>query len=299
FLLKRYAAKWTYYAWLIIIIGLIIPFRPEINMSLIEVNLPFVSTENEAQMAAPGDDSFQSIRQEQPLPYDQSNGINPHTSYDSSEIGEELVTDSNVHLPMEVHTEGTHAEFSNIHGEVISTSATVYPEEQGKVLTSDVGWSSMIFAIWLAGVIAYLVYQLQYYYRFIQTLYRWSEDIHQSAITSVFETLKNSMNIKTNVLLKQSSIIDTPMLIGLMKPTIVLPHSNYDSHELRFVLTHELVHYKRKDVWVKALTMVATAMHWFNPLLYVMSKAISTQCEISCDEAVVKRIDQNGRREYG
>ncbi len=303
FLLKRYAAKWTYYAWLIIIIGLIIPFRPEINMSLIEVNLPFASTENGAQMVAPGDDSFQSMEFQQAR-----NGEEQQSIFHNGEAMEQGAIDAN---SVDEDVEGT-----NVYGEVpFYTTAlqdngageattdhsvlTSNTEEQNKLITSIVGWTAIVFAIWLTGALSYLIYQLHTYRSFSRTVRRWSVLIEDVAITYVYRQLQKDMGITKNIPLKYSAIIDTPMLIGYVNPTIVLPRTNYQLNELRFVLTHELVHYKRKDMWVKALTMVATAMHWFNPLLYMISKAISSQCEISCDEAVVKRIDQNGRREYG
>uniref|UniRef100_UPI001008A811 M56 family metallopeptidase n=1 Tax=Longirhabdus pacifica TaxID=2305227 RepID=UPI001008A811 len=316
FLLKRYAAKWTYYAWLIIIIGLIIPFRPEINMSLIEVNLPFASTENEAQMVAPGDSSFQSMEFEQAR-----NGEEQQSFFYSGEAMEQGAidassVDADVARYTDVGSANAVAERTNVNGEVpFYTTAlqdngageattdhsvlTSNTEEQTTLITSIVGWTAIVFAIWLTGALSYLIYQLHTYRSFSRTVRRWSVLIDDVAITHVYRQLQKDMGIKTNISLKYSSIIDTPMLIGYLKPTIVLPRTSYQLNELRFVLTHELVHYKRKDMWVKALTMVATAIHWFNPLLYVMSKAISSQCEISCDEAVVKRIDQNGRREYG
>ncbi len=296
FLLKRYAAKWTYYAWLIVIIGLIIPFRPEMNMSLIEVTLPFANGD-EALLTeeARNDNTLSSMNEQQMM---QPNADKQEESFQAVSFEEGRATDSSLDLASDLNTQvvtqnETASELAD------GSVASVYTEEQGKLFTSNVLWSYMIFAIWLTGVMAYFMYQIHTYYRFKKTLYRWSDDILDTNIKYTFENIKKTMDIKTNVSLKQSYVIDTPMLIGMTKSTIVLPHRNYNSHELRFVLTHELVHYKRKDMWVKALTMVATAMHWFNPLLYVISKAISSQCEISCDEAVVKRIDQNGRREYG
>uniref|UniRef100_UPI0013E8CD71 M56 family metallopeptidase n=1 Tax=Longirhabdus pacifica TaxID=2305227 RepID=UPI0013E8CD71 len=324
FLLKRYAAKWTYYAWLIIIIGLIIPFRPEINMSLIEVNLPFASTESEAGMTTPGDDSFQSMEfkqavdgeEQQSFFYsaeameqgaldvasadkDVANSDKDVASYNTNMVStNEDVEDTNVNGEVPFYTTSLQ---DNGAGEATTDNSVLASntEEQNKLITSIVGWTAIVFAIWLTGALSYLIYQLHTYRSFSRTVRRWSVLIEDVAITYVYRQLQKDMGITKNIPLKYSAIIDTPMLIGYVNPTIVLPRTNYQLNELRFVLTHELVHYKRKDMWVKALTMVATAMHWFNPLLYVMSKAISSQCEISCDEAVVKRIDQNGRREYG
>lgn len=49
-----------------------------------------------------------------------------------------------------------------------------------------------------------------------------------------------------------------------------------------------MIHLKRNDLWIKALVLVANALHWFNPLVYVLRKDIHMWSELSCDEEVVK-----------
>lgn len=88
------------------------------------------------------------------------------------------------------------------------------------------------------------------------------------------------------------------MMIGIINPLILLPQTNYSSGELSFILRHELVHWKRKDLWYKALVLLATTIHWFNPIVYLMAKTIAIQCEVSCDAEVVRNTDMNGRRQY-
>ncbi len=58
--------------------------------------------------------------------------------------------------------------------------------------------------------------------------------------------------------------------------------------ELSFILEHELIHYKRKDVGDKSMVMLAAAIHRFNPVVYLMARSITLQCELSCDAEVMK-----------
>ena len=92
---------------------------------------------------------------------------------------------------------------------------------------------------------------------------------------------------------------DTPMLIGILKPMIVLPNLYLVDEELEMVLEHELTHYRRKDLIVKLAMLIANAIHWFNPLVYALSKQLSIMCELSCDEKVVLQMDNPERRLYG
>lgn len=53
--------------------------------------------------------------------------------------------------------------------------------------------------------------------------------------------------------------------------------------DMGMVIHHELIHLKRKDLWVKAFTLGASALHWFNPLVHILQKDIHTWSELSCD----------------
>lgn len=87
-------------------------------------------------------------------------------------------------------------------------------------------------------------------------------------------------------------------MIGFIKPKILLPKESFPENQLEFILKHELIHYKRKDVWYKCLVLFAASIHWFNPVVYLMTKAIGNQCEISCDAEVVQNADFNLRQQY-
>jgi beta-lactamase regulating signal transducer with metallopeptidase domain len=93
--------------------------------------------------------------------------------------------------------------------------------------------------------------------------------------------------------------IKTPMMIGFVRPTVLLPRFEIPSDELRSILKHELIHFKRRDLWCKALMFVTLSLHWFNPIVHVMLKRTMELCEISCDERVLKGANEKSRAEYG
>ena len=59
---------------------------------------------------------------------------------------------------------------------------------------------------------------------------------------------------------------------------------------LRMVFLHELSHYKRGDLWVKAFSLAIAALHWFNPLCYILVNAIDKQCELALDERLIQKM---------
>jgi len=89
------------------------------------------------------------------------------------------------------------------------------------------------------------------------------------------------------------------MLVGFFKPIIVLPDMKFSEKELDVILAHELTHFRRKDVLVKFIILLVNAAHWFNPAVYVLNKQINALCELSCDEKVVKGMDESNRKFYG
>jgi beta-lactamase regulating signal transducer with metallopeptidase domain len=91
----------------------------------------------------------------------------------------------------------------------------------------------------------------------------------------------------------------TPMLVGLLKPRIILPECEYSDEQLQAVLLHELTHLRRKDILVKWLSVLACAVHWFNPFVWLVRREIDRACELSCDEAVIAKLDKSGRQTYG
>ena len=231
FLEKRYAAKWRYYAWLVIVIGLVIPFRPDLNTVLISMDVPTPPV------------NIQQI------------------------------------VPDNTATGG------------IGTD-TVRP------VLPTIRWYQMGFCLWMAGTAAVIAYHALRHRRFMRLLNRWCEEITNQPIVDTLQKLKKEMGISKEVQLKMCSFIQSPMLIGLRRPAILLPSASFHTHELVFILRHELVHLKRNDLWYKALVLLATAIHWFNPVVYLMAKAIAAQCEISCDERTLQGASFQQRKQY-
>ena len=80
---------------------------------------------------------------------------------------------------------------------------------------------------------------------------------------------------------------------------LYLPDEALSEQEALFVFRHELTHLKRGDLWLKLLLTAARAVHWFNPLVYLMARFAQEDIELACDDAVVRGMDGAQRRAYG
>lgn len=90
-------------------------------------------------------------------------------------------------------------------------------------------------------------------------------------------------------------------LFGLLRPAIYLtPISlEQDGTPNRYVLEHELTHYRRLDHLWGALRLCLLALYWFDPLVWLAAALSREDCELACDEAALKRLGDGARAEYG
>ncbi len=152
--------------------------------------------------------------------------------------------------------------------------------------------------IWMMGSLAFMVTHLISYVRYKNlALKRGSIVRDKGILRRVFE-LKRELQIKDSVHIIEYPEAASPMVIGFLQPVLILPETQYDPVEQYFILKHELVHLKRRDVFIKLLLVAANAVHWFNPLVWIMQKEAAVDMELSCDERVTQGADHAARKAY-
>jgi hypothetical protein len=132
----------------------------------------------------------------------------------------------------------------------------------------------------------------------MRTTRRWSEAVQSGNAYELLQELRGEAGVARPVSLYRCPCVNTPMAMGIVHTRILLPHLDFDAGELRYVLMHELVHLKRKDLFYRILTLIATAVHWFNPVVYMTGRATTLLSEISCDDEVVRGADADARLRY-
>ena len=154
------------------------------------------------------------------------------------------------------------------------------PDAGGNPTYVSLEWTDLmvIFGqyVWLLGVAAMVVYSILSYVR-----------------------LRRRMAVKIplgdGVYLADE--ISFPFVIGILKPKIYLP-STMGEQERVFVLAHERHHIRRLDPLWKALAFLALTLHWFNPLVWVAFILAGKDMEMSCDEAVIRRMGEQVCADY-
>ena len=145
-------------------------------------------------------------------------------------------------------------------------------------LVADPLEAPMSFATyaWMIGVLVMAIYSIVSYIRLRRKL-------------SVVVPLRDNIFIADD--------IKSPFVVGLFRPKIYLP-CNLGDKEQEYIILHEQHHIKRLDHVMKALAFLALAIHWFNPLVWVAFILASKDMEMSCDEAVIRKVDGDVRADY-
>lgn len=130
--------------------------------------------------------------------------------------------------------------------------------------------------IWILGVIALIVYSFV-------------------SILIIKRQLKSVQLIEKNIF--EAKNLKTPFVLGPIKPKIYLP-VGLDATERGYILLHEQTHIHRKDHIIKILAFIILSIHWFNPLVWIAFMLMSTDMELSCDERVLKEMDEDIKKPY-
>lgn len=156
-----------------------------------------------------------------------------------------------------------------------------------------------IFIIWFIISIISISQKITGYRSFNKFINIGSKKILDVNIQKIYNQELQKLRINHPPTLFYNNQVSSPMLVGIFKTKIVLPNLNINSNELEQIFKHELIHYKRKDSICKWVMQIIKSIHWFNPIVYYISKDINKICELSCDEMVIKNQNEDGRKIYG
>ena len=205
---------------------------------------------------------------------------------DTAAITNEIPTTPNVPVP---------ADTGNSKAEPIQTNR----ETTTAAMREPVDKYVCLFFIWSALALVLFVRKITVYQGFIQYIKAGSKEVSDIKILNLLSDCEEKLNIKTRVEISCNPLIASPMLIGFLRPRIILPAHEWEDKELSYIFVHELIHYKQRDMFYKWLIQIVVCAHWFNPFVYLLEKEVNKSCELSCDEKVISVLNDTEKREYG
>lgn len=171
------------------------------------------------------------------------------------------------------------------------------PNDMPSLISFNLGY--VLVCIWGLGMAVFAGWQAFAYWKFAYLLRLSATPAERDTLRRVFAEQKQSLGIRRDIPLVVTPAADCPMLAGFLRPALYLPDEALSEQEAMFIFRHELTHYKRGDLWLKLLLTAAKAVHWFNPLVYLMARFAQEDIELACDDAVVRGMDSAQRRAYG
>ncbi len=260
-LMKKAPRSFSYVLWLAVLVRLLCPVLPSAPMGFIRTPADVFELvkEQESHFSADSKIFTQSGSSET----EAASAAGNDSSAESGEDGV-LTGDS----PAQSTTESGDA------AEILRQ--LILKAERGVYAYIGSGWAGWAAVIWIEGMLLFFLWSVVQY-------------------VQLKDQLKNAVPAGNGVW--RIGYIDTPFVFGLFAPRIYLPYSLLPS-EYAYVLEHERFHIRRGDLWFRLLAMTALCIHWFNPLVWLAYMLSERDMEMSCDEAVTRKMYTDMRADY-
>ena len=180
----------------------------------------------------------------------------------------------------------------------------------------------IVSGIWTAGILAMVILVIKSSLR-LRSLEKSALPLQNREVRRLYHRCLEEMGIHRDIPVYSTAFLKSPIIVGLLKPRIYLPihlisdytstnkicppqssidHGilrGYNESALRYMLLHELQHYKHHDAIAGYLMTLAGVIYWFNPLVWYALKEMRNDREVACDTSVLKMLEEDDYEDYG
>ena len=141
----------------------------------------------------------------------------------------------------------------------------------------------------------------------VKALYSSALPLQNEELNALYIECLNEVNSKHTIPIYSTAFLKSPVLAGFLHPRIYLPihlisdfnTGTISATDIRYMLLHELQHYKHKDILIGYLINTVNVFYWFNPLIWYFLKRIRQERELACDSAVLQLLKETEYKSYG
>ena len=158
-----------------------------------------------------------------------------------------------------------------------------------------------LFAVWIAGVLFMGIFLIRSALR-LHALKNASLPLQHEKAKALYQSCLEELHIRRKIPVYSNAFLKSPVMAGVIRPGIYLPiHliSDYQEKDLRYILLHELFHYRHRDSLIGHLMNLAGMVYWFHPLMRLSLHTMREDREIACDASVLSLLDEASYAEYG
>ena len=159
----------------------------------------------------------------------------------------------------------------------------------------------ILLGIWIVGMLAMMILVIKSSLR-LRIIKRSALPLQNPEVRRLYNKCLNEMKITRNIPVYSTAFLKSPIIVGFLKPCIYLPiHliSDYHESDMRYMLLHELQHYRHKDAIANYLMNFAGVLYWFNPFVWFALREMRNDREIACDTSVLKMLEEDDYEDYG
>ncbi len=181
---------------------------------------------------------------------------------------------------------------------------------------------TILLGIWLAGILVMVVRTARSSLR-LQNIRQSALPLQNPAICRLYRHCLKELHIRKEIPIYSTTFLQSPVIIGFLRPRIYLPihiisdYSKIDTdklcqascgsspsgmnglHQIRYMLLHELQHYRHKDALAGYLMTLTGILYWFNPMVWIALKEMRNDREIACDTSVLNMLEPDSYEDYG
>lgn len=158
-----------------------------------------------------------------------------------------------------------------------------------------------LLGLWLAGAFL-MVFRTLHSNLKIRQLVNSSLPVQSEGVKALLKECLETSGIDKNITVLSSAYINSPISVGLFHPRIILPIpviSDFNKQEIRYILLHELQHFKHKDLPVNYAMCLAGILYWFHPFVWLGLKEMRNDRELACDASVLNLLEEDNYYDYG
>lgn len=141
----------------------------------------------------------------------------------------------------------------------------------------------------------------------VKALHSSALPLQNEELNALYIECLNEVNSKHTIPIYSTAFLKSPVLAGFLHPRIYLPihlisdfnAGTISATDIRYMLLHELQHYKHKDILIGYLINTVNVFYWFNPLIRYFLKRIRQERELACDSAVLQLLKETEYKSYG
>lgn len=160
---------------------------------------------------------------------------------------------------------------------------------------------SLLFGIWLSGIVVMLFLILRSKKRFYK-IRRSALPLQSEEVRTLYQSCLDELEITSRIPIYSTAFLKSPVIAGLFRPCIYLPIPlilHCPARRLRYMLLHELQHYRHKDALAGLLMDLAATLYWYHPLVWYALREMRRDREVACDAAVLELLEETDYPDYG